>query len=1180
MTDHIATREKILNTLRRELVGPDPIGEPLDCSHAVTFATREESYPPRTHAGTGEEILQRDRPSKRYGVGVLYPIGRQEDAPGDETDTTSSPPSPSVLDNDAKKEVEVMEDRGRDRSARDTDDLDLSLANSYQPSTMGVTFFGCLPVGATLVVDVTAARYHPFKVTVAGKDRTWWVRTPFRLRAEFDGAQLVTQSRKLLKPTVRNGEGDLNGVSVEVVTRPAPAGPLADCSRSAIVTVCLVNRQEISASDDEACFFQCTLAAAIESPEASSQILPYPGPPMEQLDDEEKEIDLLYRKVRTFAVGHGCAAGWTNSGPDRAERVLGECLPTFETPSITPDILRKDGSRIEVDMAVLAGLVEGDDGFGALQEIVTGYVDWIALQRLNARGLRENHHRNAADRHLQECDRVAERMQAGIDYLRKDPIALDAFRLANYAMVLQRARNPVRTPRARVFNDKVEKWEMSEPYPKVEEGQALIGTSKWRPFQVAFMLMSLRSTAVANDPDRERVELIWFPTGGGKTEAYLGLAAFSLFLRRLRGVAARHPNDDAGVHVIMRYTLRLLTAQQFQRAAALIAAMEYLRRQTPRLGTHPFVIGIWVGGTPNDRQQACAAIRALRKGEHDPQHNIVVLERCPWCRAQLGRHKTKIDKQFTVHGYVEQARGGGTTVAARCSDPACIFADRLPVEFVDEDIYDANVPAVSMVIGTVDKFAMLAWRPEARRLFGRDRQGRQVVAPPGLILQDELHLIAGPIGSMVGLYETVIEELCIDRQQRAAGRPKIVTSTATIRSYRDQVHKLFDRSKVTLFPPPALDAEDSYFAHHARDERTNHLQRGRMYVGVHAPGLGSAQTVQVRTFSALLQAPVGFGSTARDPWWTLLLFYNSIRELGGALTLFQSDIPDYLQAIRSRHGIDFKALRRIHRLRELTGRLADDEVTTAISELEVETDSKKGDAPVDACLASNIIEVGVDIDRLSLMAVVGQPKTTAQYIQVTGRIGRRWWERPGVVVTLYGASKPRDRSHFEKFRTYHERLYAQVEPTSLTPFSRPALDRALHGVLAAYARQIGDQAVAGSPYPYPSSLIAAVSELLERRVASIDPDEASTLEALLARRIEEWNRWQPNRWDDRGRANQDVPLLRWPAAYASAAEAARSWATPTSMRNVDAECEVRITGLYGGPAPSAAAGKVPNGGET
>src|SRR5258708_11171748 len=330
---------------------------------------------------------------------------------------------------------------------------------------------------------------------------------------------------------------------------------------------------------------------------------------------------------------------------------------------------------------------------------------------------------------------------------------------------------------------------------------------------------------------------------------------------------------------------------------------------------------------------------------------------------------------------------------------------------------------------------------------------------------------------MVGLYEAVIEELCVDRRQDTPIIPKIISSTAIIRRYKDQIKALYGRHRVTLFPPPGLDAGDSFFARYATEDDGS-LSRGRLYVGVHAPGLGSLQTVQVRYFTELLQAPVNLSNVERDPWWTLLLFFNSLRELGTTLSLFQSDITDYLKVTANRLGLDLFKMRTFWELKELTGRLRSDEVPQAIAALEVTCTNKNNQKPVDVCLASNILEVGIDIDRLSLMAVVGQPKATSQYIQVTGRVGRDWRERPGLVIQIYMASKPRDRFHFERFRSYHERLYALVEPTIVTPFSPPALDRALHAALVAYVRQRGNEKVQRSPYPFPEDLIKQFKDII------------------------------------------------------------------------------------------------------
>ncbi len=414
---------------------------------------------------------------------------------------------------------------------------------------------------------------------------------------------------------------------------------------------------------------------------------------------------------------------------------------------------------------------------------------------------------------------------------------------------------------------------------------------------------------------------------------------------------------------------------------------------------------------------------------------------------------------------------------------------------------------------------------------------------------------------MVGLYESVVEELCTDRRNGQAITPKIIASTATIRRYADQIKAIYGRNDVALFPPPGLDIEDSFFSRYAKQsDGTNYP--GRIYIGVHAPGLGSLQTAQVRTFSSLIQAPVPFTPEERDPWWTLLIFFNSFRELGTTLSLFQSDIPDYLKVLRNRTGLDFSRIRKLYldNILELTGRIKSERIPEAIAALER---SCAGiiSKPIDVCLASNIIEVGIDIDRLSLISIVGQPKTTSQYIQVTGRVGRSWWERPGLVVTIYSASKPRDRSHFEKFRSYHERLYAQVEPTSVTPFSPPVLDRALHAVITSYVRQTGPKATADSPYPYPEELINQLRSLLIPRIKLIDPEEVPNFERVFDVRINEWQRWQRRRWEG-DRWDEDPPLLREAGSYVSSEWARISWPTPMSLRNVDAECQIEITALY------------------
>lgn len=1160
--DGAVGRGRVVDSLRAELVGPDPHGPERDFTGAVEFATAKESYGPFTQAENGEEVLQRDAPTKRYGVGVLYPAA--EHVP-EELDPVGAPPEVDGGEAEAGEDREVMTKSYRvdvQRGAENVsaaaaaeaadDDFDLSGANEYRPSALAVTFSADLSQSPVLLLEVTGGRYLSKPVFVEGKERKWWLRRPVsatvKLEPTWAGSARSVERMPLTSV-------DLEGLIVEAffVTRPQEDG-------TGLITVGVANRTR-SLSSDEGSIFQAELAITFVSADGQPAILPYREVSVVEPDEEELSLELLYRNYPMFAVGHGCAADWTNPEySDRISTVSGVAMPQYEAPSITADIRRADRSLLHVPMAVVAGIA-GNDGLEPLRDVVRGYEEWIAEQETAAGELPATYD-STAKRHLLECRTALERMQEGLAYLETDTTVLNAFQLANEAVLLQQIRAGAKLRRLS-YDARAKRVVHSLPRLEVDPLNPPSGRGMWRPFQIAFLLATIKSTALADHGDRELVDLIFFPTGGGKTEAYLGLSAFALFYRRLTSPT------DVGTHVLMRYTLRLLTAQQFQRASALICAMETIRwRMTDKLGDTPFRIGIWVGSdtAPNTRAKAKEVLRALRRGDQFTENNLVVI-RCPWCAAELGTLFPKGGKRprgiSNVVGYEES----GPTVIIRCSDNLCEFADELPVVVIDEDIYELRP---DIVIGTVDKFARLAWMSDPRALFGLDRAGTAIASPPGLIIQDELHLISGPLGSMVGLYEMVIDSLCTEMGSDGPLRPKIVSSTATIRRYQEQVRALFARGRTALFPPRGLDISDSYFARFARDEESGELRPGRLYVGVHGSGLGSMQTAQVRTFSALLQASRDLPDEAqRDPWWTLLAFFNSLRELGTSMSLLQSDIPDYLKTMKNRSGREWSEVRRLNELLELTGRLRSDEVPTAIRSLEVSTTDDG--YPVDVCLASSIVEVGIDIDRLSLITVVGQPKTTSQYIQVSGRIGRRWWERPGLVVTIYGASKPRDRSHFERFRPYHERLYAQVEPTSVTPFSPPVLDRALHAVLISYVRQRGALPGIDSPFPMPQSLLESAREELIRRLEIVDPDEREELKRVVRARLDEWEHWERTEWVRSSEGGGSF-LMREAGSYVEPRFRRSSWPVPSSLRNVDAECQAVITSLYSVEAAEESAG--------
>jgi hypothetical protein len=1161
MVDHISNRNAILNSLTEELLGPAPAGQEIDCSSLpIRFDTFESSYGPFKEKASGEEIIIRDYPTKRYGIGVLHPFGTMDeeirldeagkDAVGklvqrdDDESIRFDEESDAVAEKRARIVHEISETLSDIQTDDNPDDYDLSLANTYQPSSIGVTFLAQIQDDSKLELKFTGGRYLQIPVIIGTFETTWWLRKPISMTTIIDGNELTESNRTIVKSNASNTTNNINGeelnIGFEVLSRDFGSG-----KSQRLITVSFVNRTSTSTLNyNEKCIFQSRFQASVISPEGNWNILPYPSAPINQLDQEEQSLALLYRNFLTFCAGHGCAGNWDkNIDGSRAGKVFAQPFPTFETASITPDIQDPEGTPIRVPMAPLAGLVEDDNGFGTLDRLIHLYDEWIEEKRTEIQNLSADLI-PAAEQHLSNCQICSARMKRGIAFLRKDNLAARAFQLANRAILLQQIRP--REQRPVTFDSKTLRIE----YDKIPEADPLNpgeNRGNWRAFQIAFLLMTIESVALGTIPDRDIVELIWFPTGGGKTEAYLGLVAFSIFIRRLKNP------DDQGVNVLMRYTLRLLTTQQFQRASRLILAMEIIRRQlSSELGENSFSIGMWVGAanTPNTRDQALTAFRDLEKG-YSSAENKFILDRCPWCAAQMG--PLKYDKK--PHKFAPKTLGleqQGSTIVFKCPDSSCDFSQQLPIYIIDEDVYDYRP---SMVIGTVDKFAMLAWRPEARAIFGLDSDGTRLCSPPGLIIQDELHLISGPLGSMVGLYEAIIEELCTDRRIEKPIKPKIVSSTATIRRYEEQILNLYGRENVSLFPPPGLEAGDSYFATYAQDEK-GVLEPGRLYVGVHAPGLGSMQTAQVRTFTSLLQAPMLLPEEERDPWWTLLLFFNSLRELGTTLSLLQSDIPDYQKVLVNRLDQKEKFWRSFWEIRELTGRAKSEDIPKALSSLEVKYPNEKP-YPIDVCLASNILEVGVDIDRLSLMSVIGQPKTTSQYIQVTGRVGRSWWVRPGLVVTIYSASKPRDRSHFEKFRTYHERLYAQVEPTSVTPFSPPALDRALHAVVVSYARQRGGKEIADSPYPYPEDLVNEIKSIMLPRVQAIDPLEQENFENVFDRIAKQWKTWQRVKWSGNW-TGEDDPLLRRAGAYTPPEKKLTSWETPMSMRTVDAECIVEI----------------------
>ncbi len=579
--------------------------------------------------------------------------------------------------------------------------------------------------------------------------------------------------------------------------------------------------------------------------------------------------------------------------------------------------------------------------------------------------------------------------------------------------------------------------------------------------------MNLPSVVDPTHADRRLAELIYFPTGGGKTEAYLGLIAFVLVLRRMRGRGTAH--EGRGVAVLLRYTLRLLTLDQLGRAATLICTLEQLRARLPEeLGNARFTIGLWVGASATanrlrDVHQALSDHTSHRTDSPFP------LTGCPWCGEAIRIGNIKL-----LDASGKPTKKAFVRVAVYCEKTGCPYTEAnapgqgLPVLFVDEQIYQ-DVPC--FVVATVDKFAMMPWRGDAGMLFGRTthvdderaygvmheppsaaRSLPEGLLPPELIVQDELHLISGPLGTMVGLYEAAVDFLCERTVAGAPRPPKVVCSTATVRRARAQIQALFGR-EMSLFPARGVDEGDTFFSVVERD------QPGRMYLGVGAPGR-ALRAVSVRAYATLLAAaqkhfnPRGEANQPADPYMTLVGYFNSLRELGGMRRLVEDEVANRVKDVNDKRPASFlgshpwAASRSLKMPAELTSRESTERVKDTKQRLGARR-TMTDPEPLDVVLASNMISVGLDVDRLGLMVVTGQPKTTSEYIQATSRVGRAY---PGLVVVCLHVMRPRDRSHYERFVSYHESFYREVEATSVTPFSGQALDRGLVGSMLSMVR--------------------------------------------------------------------------------------------------------------------------------
>ena len=987
--DSNAVRESLIETLRIDLVGPHP----------------------------SDQALQRERlkhaPSRWYLTGYLVPTDAPLEQRGQDSEEEFDEPAEPFHGSDDSN----TPDRGSGK-------------RNYRPSSVGLSIL-VDDQSRHLEVILSWGDYGPeIETEKQGDDGPGeeekkpngsrsqlrfapWAREPHEQRIPIDLAAIPEDSTTTPFP-VQNSRG----LSIECLVRPTEMRTVDGTVKVRAVSIFTVNRRPAATDDalqDTAFAFQVKMSI-----EADRPLVPRTNLRGLDSDDwDDRLSDLHYRDVAEYAVGHNISTRSVTS-PDGCRRVETEWMPRASVARVEPFPI----PEVEFGMEQLGAIEDRDDAARTLGPLVRQYREWIDGQRGDAAGL-TGRRREVADVLVTRAEQVATRVQAGIDLMNNAQVR-QAFRIANRAMAAAARRRQA-----------------------AAEGKSAdkVKPPAWRPFQLAYILMNLRGIADPTHIEREIVDLLFFPTGGGKTEAYLGLAAFTLVLRRLRDPDPTH----RGLSVLMRYTLRLLTLDQLGRAAALICALELEREKaTNELGEWPFEIALWVGraATPNQMGSArepgrhTARSRTLNFARDSSREPPLPIRECPWCGTSFEK------RSFRLEPGPEQP----VNLKVVCASRHCDFnwRRRLPIVAVDEPIYE-RVP--SFMIATADKFAALPWSGETAEFFrGGDAANPR---PPDLIIQDELHLISGPLGTMAGLYETAIDHLCTRRIGEKEVRPKIIASTATVRLANKQIKALFNRSVVRVFPAPGIDRRDSFFAKEATEDESS----TRLYLGIAAQGVGP-KVIFLRSMITLLAAaqaawqPGGKrDSNPADPYMTAVTYFNALRELGSARRIVEDEINVRLQSYAERNRAEESRPRFANRRIsfepvELTSRVSTAEVAEAKRKLALSF--RRADR-VDVALATNMISVGLDIIRLGLMVVSGQPKTTSEYIQATSRVGRDP-KRPGLVVALLNVHKPRDRSHYERFSSYHESFYRSVEATSVTPFSPRALDRGLAAVTVALAR--------------------------------------------------------------------------------------------------------------------------------
>ena len=1036
MNDALASRKEILNLLSRALVGPTG---PEDSSwlgnhdkvnvleDGVTYAEDGEYLLGPWFNQKGEEILpDKYAPVRLYGIAVLYPE-ISNDIHTDQLNLfDDSEENTDEVSSDNTKVLESIE------TSADPDDTDVPAESTYRPRSIAVSFR--VPKGIqNLCVELFGGVYKPISIFRLGKNEVWWERKSVSVRINLESRN-NSQNLQLENLDIKMG----------VECRDQNDG-------SQICTVWVRNDSKCNSPDQlsQYCLFQTKLEITL------NELSEYEKQNVSDIDS----LSLLYSNKIRRSVGHGCDSKETPQKESKLWKIESVSLPISEINPISPDIT-DNGSSYALSMSGLGSWSE--KSISEVDRLISNYGNWIELLKEKIKEL-DSRFKDVAWNHITQCTNFHARIIAGWELVKSNSEVKKTFMDASSAMAHQRASSSVSTRKISVEDDGKVIIEGEEPLRTAENLKSM-----WRPFQIAFILANIPASINDEHDDLHPVDVIWMPTGGGKTEAYLGLAAFTILWERRR---APHIDSELSgksyTKVLMRYTLRLLTAQQVFRAASLICALEILRRENEVVyGRRPIRIGAWLGSasTPNTRKNAIDKYNEILKSSSTSTG--LLLTRCPWCATQLGVVVGNKDKK--IAGYIKvpiNSESKELRLKTICENSNCDFNEELPIFEVDEDIYQSPP---DFLIGTVDKFARLAWvidtkNPSgirsAQRIFGLTN-GIRTLPAPRLFIQDELHLISGPLGSIDGLYEPIFEALCKQNGKYPGRSPLYIASTATTKNFNSQLKALYGRSG-QLVPPPGLNIEDSFFA------RIDDGKPGKIYIGICPGGNAGFLKNQGKVLAILGHAAAVLKNTKRvsDPWWSNIAFFSSRRSLGQLDSLVETDLKSAFYQLRVLSGVssglpseDGKQIgsRSMQTKRQLTA-ISSDDVGAVLEELNIKNEDGKA---IDLCLSTSMIEVGLDVPRLGLMTIVGQPKSSSQYIQVSGRVGRSD-NAPGLIISILNPNVYRDRSHFENFLDWHQKLYSSVEPASVTPFTKRALGRTLASALTILLRTLSNKSKVG-----------------------------------------------------------------------------------------------------------------------